>query len=467
MNSQRIANLLTFLQKATTLYPASQTYIVGGAVRDFYLNGNDIFDAEDIDLATSLLPQEIEAIAKASGFEFQTQGAAFLVSVVKKDGFSFEVATFRKERGYEDRRHPTEVVAAQTVEEDAARRDFTINAIYWDPMTSTLMDPVGGVRDATRKILRAIGDPSERFIEDPIRILRLFRFQAQYNLQISPWTLYTAREIYKGMNLLQVPERIWKELSKLVVAPFASRVIFQEELFTAIFFPFLEEMKTLSGRNEYHPEDNVLEHTHYVFENAQIASFPIDEGDLPLLLAALYHDAAKPATRAENTHGGYSFHGHEEKSAMEASIGLLLLGAPPELVDNVVWIIEHHLDIKRLSEMRRSKVKRLYEHSMFDQLINLGACDNHGGSQGPDYDFLDGVYDFLDTIPEGALTSRGRPKLISGDDLIALGYAPSPSFRIMLEAAEEFELYNPDATKQDVLNVAIWAKEMPDASPTS
>jgi len=454
--------LLAFLQRARELYPTSRSYIVGGAVRDFYLNGSEIPTAEDIDLATSLLPQEIKNVAKSSGFEFQTQGAAFLVSVVKKDRYSFEVATFRKERSYKDHRHPTEVVATQTVEEDAARRDFTINAIYYNPLENTITDPVGGMRDATRKILRAIGNPTERFTEDYIRVLRLFRFQAQHNLQISPRTLYTARQFYKRTSMWDIPDRVWKEISKLVVAPFASKVIFQEDLFTQIVFPFLEEMKELSGRNEYHPEDNVLEHVHYVFENAQILSFPTDEGDLPLLLAALYHDAAKPATRAENSHGGYSFHDHENKSATLAYAELTSLGAPTELAENVAWLIEHHLDIKRLSEMRRTKVKRLYEHDMFYQLANLGACDNHGGSQGPDYDFLEGVYLFLETIPEGALTSRGRPKLISGNDLIALEHKPGPLFRKMLEAAEEFELYNPNATKEDVLKVAILAKELSD-----
>lgn len=451
----RWSALLNFFRKAKEFYPNSQTYIVGGAVRDSHpYSFISLPEQEDLDIATSLLPQEIEEVAKATGFDYDTQGAAFLVSVIRKDDYSFEVATFRKERGYEDHRHPSEVVAAQTVEEDAARRDFTINAIYFDPLTDQIVDPVGGERDITLRILRAVGDPFERFSEDYIRILRLYRFQATYDLQISPWTSHAARFL-SGHPIEGEPSRIWKELSRIVTAEYADKVIFYEELFTKHLFPFLGRMKNLAGRNDYHPEDNVLEHVHYVFKNAQL----LDGDSLPLLLAALYHDAAKPETQTKKPDGGFSFHDHESKSATLAYSSLLSLGASIELAENVQWLVENHMNIKRLPEMRRSKIKRLYEHPMFRNLIFLGASDSYGGSKGVDWEFIKATEDFIASIPQEALKSRGRPKLISGNDLIALGYVPSPIFRKMLEAAEEFELYNPDATKEDVLNVAIWAKE--------
>lgn len=187
-----------------------RTWIVGGAVRDLALGRR----VQEVDLCTSALPDEIEAC-----FD-QTIGVgkAFGTVIVVFEGLNIEVTTFRSERGYSDGRHPDEVTFGATPEEDAKRRDFTLNALFLDPLTMELLDPEGGMEDLESGVLRAIGDADERFGEDALRLLRLARFHARIDLAIDPDTQAAARRQASAIANVS-PERIYAELAKILVAP--------------------------------------------------------------------------------------------------------------------------------------------------------------------------------------------------------------------------------------------------------
>jgi hypothetical protein len=187
-----------------------QTWLVGGAVRDLALGRR----VHEVDLCTSATPDEIEA-----AFDMTVSvGRAFGTVIVVWEGLNIEVTTFRSERGYSDGRHPDEVVFGQSPEEDAERRDFTINALFLDPLTQALMDPTGGLDDLKAGLLRAIGDPNARFQEDALRLMRLARFAARFDLLIDEATEQAARQASAGIARVS-PERVHKELSAMLSGP--------------------------------------------------------------------------------------------------------------------------------------------------------------------------------------------------------------------------------------------------------
>ena len=187
-----------------------QTWLVGGAVRDLALGRR----VHEVDLCTSATPDEIEA-----AFDMTVSvGRAFGTVIVVWEGLNIEVTTFRSERGYSDGRHPDEVVFGQSPEEDAERRDFTINALFLDPLTQALMDPTGGLDDLKAGLLRAIGDPNARFQEDALRLMRLARFAARFDLLIDEATEQAARQASAGIARVS-PERVHKELSAMLYGP--------------------------------------------------------------------------------------------------------------------------------------------------------------------------------------------------------------------------------------------------------
>jgi len=187
-----------------------RTWIVGGAVRDLALGRR----VDEVDLCTSALPDEIE-----SSFEHTIGvGKAFGTVVVVIEGENYEVTTFRSERGYSDGRHPDEVAFGASPEEDAERRDFTINALFLDPLTQEVLDPMGGLGDLSERRLKAIGEPRERFAEDSLRLLRLARFAARLDFQVDPATYAAAQAESAGIGRVSV-ERIYRELTRILVAP--------------------------------------------------------------------------------------------------------------------------------------------------------------------------------------------------------------------------------------------------------
>lgn len=185
----------------------ARAWVVGGAVRDLCL-GNKV---RDLDMCSALEPERLEEL-----FEHTVPvGKAFGTVIVVVDDLPVEVTTFRSERGYSDGRRPDGVVYGATPEEDAERRDFTCNALFLDPLTDELLDPTGGVADLEAGVLRTVGDPAERFAEDALRLLRLARFHARYDLEVEPATLAAARDAAAGLARIS-RERVLDELAKLL-----------------------------------------------------------------------------------------------------------------------------------------------------------------------------------------------------------------------------------------------------------
>ena len=282
-----------------TLQAAGEAaYFVGGCVRDRLL-GRDI---QDWDVTTSAQAAKVRSLFERS----EEVGAAFGVVLVHGDGATVEVATFRKDFDYQDGRRPERVTFTSSVEEDVRRRDFTINGLLYDPIVDEVLDLVEGQRDIERKVVRAIGDPRERFAEDHLRMLRAVRFAARLGFAIEADTLGAIRELAPTIQRIAA-ERVRDELARILTEGGARRGL---ELLdqTGLLEEILPEVATLQGVEqspEHHPEGDVWTHTLLLLEN-----LPSD-ASVTLAMGALLHDIGKPAT-FERTPDRIRFYGHVE-----------------------------------------------------------------------------------------------------------------------------------------------------------
>src|SRR5438045_6681387 len=276
-------------------------YYAGGSVRDL-LRGQV---PKDIDVATDARPETIQKMFPRT----YAVGAHFGVIVVLEDGFQFEVATFRSDGAYIDGRHPVEVHFA-TVAEDAARRDFTINGMFFDPEKEEVIDFVGGRADLDRRLLRAIGDPGQRFAEDRLRMLRAVRFATVLGFEIDPATWNAV--VASAPSIVQISaERIREELVKIFLSPNRARgwdLLDASGMMRAIL-PELEAMKGCEQPPQFHPEGDVFKHTRIMLEMLPA------EASLPLVFSVLFHDVAKPPTAIVDEEGRIRFNGHDRLGA--------------------------------------------------------------------------------------------------------------------------------------------------------
>ena len=309
-------------------------WCVGGAIRDAILSqlqGQQVA-LGDWDIASSATPEQVIHLFRhvvPSGIRHGT------VTVILPNQ-SVEVTTLRGEHGYTDGRHPDAVVFVDDIVQDLARRDFTINAIAYDPIRGSLVDPFGGVDDLVRKCLRAVGDPGQRFAEDGLRVLRAARFTATLGVELEENTkaaMLPSLDSYRKVS----PERIRDEWIKALRAPIASRAfkIMLEQGMLDITTPEIARMHNCS-QNRHHRFD-VWEHTLATIDS-------ITNGALPLRLAALFHDVGKPTARATNPKtGDFTFHDHEIEGARLTDEIMRRLRFPNDLREHVVALVRHHL----------------------------------------------------------------------------------------------------------------------------
>ena len=300
-------------------------YVVGGCVRDHLLG----LTPSDYDMCTAALPEETEAIFADHRLVLAGKKHG-TVGVVTEDGV-IEITTFRTEGDYQDNRHPEWVAFVPDIEQDLARRDFTVNAMAYSP-TRGYADPFGGRDDLQHKILRAVGEPARRFTEDSLRILRGVRFAVRYGLTPEENTLNAMVSLRHLMENL-ARERVYEELSKLLPLVSAQDLIRFSPIFAAVI-PELEACIGFQQHNPHHLYD-VFTHTAQV-----VAAVP---GDLTLRWAALLHDIGKPATFTLDEEGRGHFYGHAKVSAQMADAILRQLKAPTALREQVVTLIEHHM----------------------------------------------------------------------------------------------------------------------------
>ena len=427
-------------QVAGTLTDAGHEALwVGGCVRDRLLG----LPPKDIDIATDATPDQVRHLFPKN---HHAVGAHFGVILVRQGDVHTEVATFRTEGEYRDARHP-DSVAFGSREDDARRRDFTINALYYDPATDRLIDAVGGRDDLDARLLRAIGDPHKRFREDALRLMRAVRFAARFDLAIEPETWDAIRE-----NALRIekisPERIREELVRIVTGPNrgnALRLLSGSDLLSHIL-PELAEMKNTPQPEQFHPEGDVFEHTVLALEALPEAPSP------SLAMGALLHDVGKPATIKFADRIRFNRH-HSVGARVADEICRRLRFSNAER-ERIVALVAHHMEFMNVREMRPARLRRMLAMDGFGDHLELHRADclaSHGGLD--NYDFCSEKLAELEAEAEGP--SLPDP-LISGDDLIVAGYRPGPRMGEILEAVREAQLDGELATRDDALE---WARQ--------
>jgi poly(A) polymerase len=399
--------------------------LAGGCVRD-RLRG---IEPKDFDIATSARPDQVQAAFPLT----EPVGAAFGVMLVILDGAAYEVATFRKDGPYIDGRRP-EGVEFASPEEDASRRDFTVNGLFYDPDADLVMDFVHGQADLRAGILRAIGDPAARFQEDRLRVLRCVRFACQLGFAIEPHT-WSAVKSFAGRLEGLARERIAQELTKILCSPrprLGLELLEQAGLLNDVLPELLPQMGCTQPP-EFHPEGDVWEHTLRVVQSVA------DDGPSSkrLAWAALLHDVAKPATRTVSDR--IRFHGHESAGAEMARAICARLKLSGELTDGVCALVADHLRLDPIKRMKLSTLKRLLRRDDLEDLLALHKADCLGSHGDLELYVIARAKQAEFARADAADSLRPEP-LLDGADLIAWGYDPGPAFKEILTVVEDEQL---------------------------
>ncbi|MFB3906303.1 MAG: CCA tRNA nucleotidyltransferase [Acidobacteriota bacterium] len=396
-----------------------QALFAGGVVRDLVLKR----PISDIDVATSALPHEVEALFSHT----VAVGKQFGVMIVILDDIHYEVATFRAEAGYLDSRHPSSV-RFTGAEEDAGRRDFTVNALFLDPLTRKIIDYAGGLEDLKRRLIRTVGDPAARLEEDKLRILRAVRFACQLGFDIDSGTWAEVKR--RAGELLRVSwERIRDELIKILTGPAPARGLdlLSDSGILDVILPEVAAMRGVPQPPEFHPEGDVFVHTRLMFETAGQVADPI------LALAILLHDVGKPPTLTVRDR--IRFDGHDQKGAELAEAIGRRLRLPGEQIEEVTELVREHLRFIPVQEMRESTLKRFLRKENVEKHLELHRLDclaSHGDLTS--YDFCRAK------LAEFSKEAMRPAPLLNGYDLIALGLAPGPLFSEILAKLEDLQL---------------------------
>ena len=406
---------------------------VGGCVRDFLLGR----EPQDFDIATDAKPEQVE---KLFGKTIPV-GKKFGVIIVVENGIQFQVATFRAEADYQDGRRPEKIEFANA-EADAARRDFTVNGLFYDPLTQKTHDWVGGENDLRAKIIRTIGKPEERFGEDHLRMLRAVRFAAQLNFEIEPGTFAAIKLLTQKIQAISA-ERIRDELLKLFRPPHAARglVLLRDSGLLPFVLPELVATIDCEQSPDFHPEGSVFNHICLMLEK-----LPSDANEL-LPWAVLLHDIAKPVTAEKAlATGKIHFYGHEKVGADMAETILQRLKFPNQQTEEIVAAVRHHMQFKDVKLMRKATLRRLLMRETFPLELELHRLDCLGSSGDLEH------FNFLvEQAEELKHQPQIRPPLLTGNDLMALGVKSGKALGALLAEIRELqladELQTPDAAK--------------------
>ena len=381
-------------------------YAVGGCVRDDLLG----LVPQDYDLCTAALPEETEAIFGA--FPLVLAGKKHGTVGVVTEGGVIEITTFRTEAGYQDNRHPDAVEFVTDIEKDLARRDFTVNAMAWSP-TRGYADPFGGRADLGNKLLRAVGDPVQRFQEDSLRILRGVRFAVRFGMTMDP---ETAEAMVSQAGLMEnlARERVFDELCKLLPLVTAEDLKRFAPVLTAVI-PELAPTVGFDQHSRHHIYD-LYTHIAHVVE----AVPPV----LSLRWAALLHDLGKISTFTLDETGEGHFYGHAKESAALASTVLRRLKAPNQLREQAVVLIEMHMTWLESSKKALRRQLRRLGWDTFRDLLILQEADTGSKGVGKEThdDHFSGIYRLLAEIEAENACLTLKDLAVNGHDLMLLGY---------------------------------------------
>lgn len=409
-----------------------ETYWAGGTVRDLLLGK----DPKDYDIVTSAKPDEIEeALEKTIPI-----GKKFGVILAVRNGHHFEIATFRSDAAYTDGRRPDAVYFSHP-EEDAKRRDFTINGMFYDPTTKKLLDFVGGENDLKDKTLRFIGNPAERIREDNLRLLRAIRFKNTLGLSYSKGTfeaIYGNKELIKNVSA----ERIQEELNKILVLKGRSEA-FQDLDRAGLLMEVLPELvvlKDVKQPEKYHKEGDVFTHTLLALD-----SLP-EKSSLKLAWAVLLHDIGKPKTYSVSDR--IHFNQHAEVGAeMVGQIGKRMKFSN-ELTANIKWLVAHHMMVGDVLNMKKSRQAHWVHQPLFPELLELLKADALG-TKPKDLS----MYDELKKLSEEKELLLPKPeRLLTGIDLIKkFGIKSGPEIGRVLDMLWHAQLEDEVKTKEEAV----------------
>lgn len=412
-------------------------YFAGGCVRDLLLGKTP----KDFDIATSARPEEVQKIFART----YAVGAHFGVIVVLEKDVQVEVATFRSDGAYLDGRRPANVQFSSP-EEDARRRDFTINGMFYDPPNESVIDFVGGREDLAAGRVRAIGEPAERFAEDRLRLLRAIRFATVLEFEIEPATWSALVEAAAGISEISA-ERIREELARIFLSPQRVRgwELLDRSGLMQLILPEVAAMKGCEQPPQYHPEGDVFEHTRIM-----LALLP-DEVSLPLVFSVLFHDIGKPPTATVDETGRIRFNGHDREGAEMTDALMQRLRFSRAEIDATVEAVRQHMVFKDVPNMRIAKLKRFMARPTFVDELELHRVDcasSHG--------MLDN-YEFLkEKANEFAHEPIIPPPLLRGEDLMTLGMKPGRRFGEILEEIETMQL---EGTLRNHEEALAWVKQ--------
>ncbi len=340
-----------------------KAYITGGAVRDMLLD----ITPTDYDIATNATPDEIEKLIPNTIPVGKAFGVILAVTDCKK--YSIEIATFRKDIEYKDGRRPSKIVFADD-KEDALRRDFTINGLFYDPITDKIIDYVDGQYDLKRKVLRFIGNTEERVREDHLRLLRAIRFKNKYNLHYGPKTYETLK---KDAHLIKKisKERIYDELVKIFCLKNIDEVILDLEGtgLLKVLMPELLDLKGVEQPQKYHGEGDVWYHTMLALK-----SIP-KKANYLTRIGVLLHDIAKPKTQTIDQNGVIHFNKHCSYGGQMVQKILKRLKFSTKEIETVVFLVKHHMMYDSFIKMKPRRRHHWFKKKNFEMLLQVLRAD--------------------------------------------------------------------------------------------
>ena len=410
-----------------------QAYYAGGCVRDTLLG----ITPKDFDIATSARPEEVQSLFPRT----VAVGAHFGVIVVVEGGHEFEVATFRSDDAYLDGRRPVSVTFS-TPRQDAERRDFTINGMFFDPLRGEVIDYVRGREDLAARVVRAIGDPDARFREDRLRLLRAVRFAATFGFDIDPATWAAVQANAAEIHAVSA-ERIREELVRIFTSP--SRVrgfdLLDASGLLAQILPEVERLKGCEQPPQFHPEGDVFVHTRIMLELLP------EKTSVPLVFSVLFHDIGKPPTYSFDPHEQrIRFNGHDGVGAEMTRAVMERLRFSREQIEDTVVAVANHMAFMNVQAMRVSRLKRFMARETFSDEMELHRVDcasSHGGLD--NYEFLKAK------LEEFANEPLIPAPLVRGGDVLALGWKPGPKVGEILEAVQTRQLEGSLETPEEAL----------------
>lgn len=414
-----------------------KTYFAGGSVRDALLGKDPV----DYDIATGATPEQVQNIfPKAINV-----GKSFGVSRVPIHGIWFEIATFRTDSAYHNGRHPTSVTYS-TPEEDAQRRDFTVNAIFYDPISKEIHDFVNGRKDITAKIIRCVGNAIERFEEDHLRMLRAVRFTSVLSFTLEKETADAIRAT--AASILKIsPQRIRDELTRILVESPKSgdAIMLLDEV--GLLEHILPEIKIMQGQEQppqFHPEGDVFQHT-VIMLNL------MDKKDKILAFSVLLHDVGKPGT-AVVAPDRIRFHGHASYGAKLSKEILRRLKFSNQDQEDISRCVGGHMRYMEVKNMKQSTLRRLIGASTYPTEVELHRLDclgSHGGLEN---------YDIVKAFEEKIKNEPVLPDpWITGHDIIKLGITKGPKIGKLLKKTYEAQLNGDFKSREDL---HMWLRKM-------